>query len=65
MIFTWLAISDKTKIQPHLVENPLTCATMWGFDANSLYLHAIMQKNPTGYFCWYQEKEGYHPHPTC
>ena len=24
-----------------------------------------MQKNPTGYFCRYQEKEAYRPQPAC
>ena len=38
---------------------------MRGYDANSLYLHSIMQKNPTDYFCSYQEKEAYCPHPAC
>ena len=61
MIFCRLAISGETKIRPHHVENPYTCAIVRGYDANLLYLHSIMQKNPTGYFCRYQEKEAYHP----
>ena len=64
MIFCRLAISGRTKICPHQVENPHTCATVRSYDVNSLYLHSIMQKNPTGYFCRYQEKEAYHPQPA-
>ena len=64
MIFSRLAISGETKIRPHQVENPHTCAIVRGYDANSLYLHSIMQKNPTGYFCRYQEKEAYRPQPA-
>ena len=65
MIFCRLAISSETKIRPHQVENPYTCAIVRGYDANSLYLHSIMQKNPTGCFCRYQEKEAYRPQPAC
>ena len=32
-----------------------------GLDANSLYLHAIAQNNPTGYFCRYKKSENYRP----
>ena len=36
---------------------------MLGLDANSLYLHAIAQNNPTSYFCCYKEEEDFRPEP--
>ena len=65
MVFCWLAIVGKTKIRPHQVENPFTCAIIKGYDCNALYLHAIMQKNPTGYFCRYREEDDFRPLPSC
>ena len=46
LIFCRLAISGETKIRSHEIENPETVKKMLGFDANSLYLHAIAQNNP-------------------
>ena len=65
MVFCRLAISGETKIRPHQAENSLTCAIVKGYDCNTLYLRAIMQKNPTGYFCRYREEDDYKPLPSC
>ena len=65
MVFYRLAISGKTKIRPHLVENSFTCVIVKGYDCNALYLHAIMQKNPTVYFCRYRVEDDYQPLPSC
>ena len=62
MVFCRLAIAGQTKIRPHQVENPFTCAIVKGYDCNALYLHAIMQKNPTGYFCRYGKKTTLDPY---
>ena len=64
-VFCRLAIAGQTKIRPHQVENPYTCAIIKGYDCNALYLHAIMQKNPTGYFCRYREEDDFRPLPAC
>ena len=62
LIFCRLAISGKTKIRSHEIENPETVKKVLGLDANSLYLHAIAQNNPTGYFFRYK-KEDFRPDP--
>ena len=41
IIFTSLAIKNETKIRPHEFENPETCHSVLGLDANSLHFHAI------------------------
>ena len=63
LIFCRLAISGETKIRSHEIENPETVKKVLGLDANSLYLHAIAQNNPTGYFCCYKEEEDFRPDP--
>ena len=63
LIFCRLAISGETKIRSHEIENPETVKKVIGLDANSLYLHAIAQNNPTGYFCRYKEEEEFRPDP--
>ena len=65
VMFTTLDISGETKIRPHQVEKPFTCTIVKGYDCNALYLHSIMQKNPTGYFRRYQEKDDFKPLPVC
>ena len=65
MVFCWLAIAGQMKIPPHQVENPFTCTIVKGYDCNALYLHAVMQKNPTGYFCRYREEDDCRPLPAC
>ena len=60
LIFCRLAIWGETKICSHEIENPETVKKVLGLDANSLYLHAIAQNNPTDYFCHY-EKEDFRP----
>ena len=60
-IFTRLVIAGKTKIRPHEIPDPETCQKALGSDANSLYLHAIAQHNPIGYFCHYKKEEHHRP----
>ena len=62
LIFCRLAISGETKIPSHEIDNPKTVKKVLGLDANSLYLYAIAQNNPTGYFCRYKE-EDFRPDP--
>ena len=57
LIFCHLAISGKTKIRSHEIEDPETVEKVLGLDANSLYLYAISQNNPTVYFCRYKEED--------
>ena len=57
LFFCRLAISGKTKIRSHKIENLETVKKVLGLDANSLYLYAIAQNNPTGYFCRYKEED--------
>ena len=61
LIFCRLAISGETKIRSHEIDNPETVKKVLGLDANSLYLYAIAQNNPTGYFCRYKEEEDFRP----
>ena len=64
LIFCRFAISGETKIRFHEIENPETVKKVLGLDANSFYLHAIAQNNPTGYFCRYkEEEEDFRPNP--
>ena len=63
LIFCRLAISGKTKICSREIENFETVKKVFGLDANSLYLHAIAQNNPIGYFCRYKEEEDFRPDP--
>ena len=63
LIFCRLAISGETKIRSHEIDNPKTVKKVLGLDANSLYLYAIAQNNPTGYFCRYKEEEDFRPDP--
>ena len=63
LIFRCLAIASKTKIRPHKIPDVKICQKVLGLDANSFYLHAIVQDNPTGYFCRYKEEEHYRPDP--
>ena len=51
IIFRRLVIAGEAKIRPHEILDPKICQKLLGLDANSLYLHAIVQNNPTGYFC--------------
>ena len=57
LIFCRLAILGETKIRSHEIDNPETVKKVLGLDANSLYLYAIAQNNPTGYFCRYKKKK--------
>ena len=63
IVFTRLAIAGETKIRSHEIDNPEPVKQVLGLDANSLYLHAIAQNNPTGYFCRYKEEENFRPDP--
>ena len=58
-MFNHLAIAGKTKIDSHKIYDPEPVTQVLGPDANLLYLHAIAQNKPTGYFCCYQEEENY------
>ena len=62
LIFCRLAIFGETKICSHEMENPESVKKVFGLDANLLYLHAIAQNNPTGYFCCYKDKD-FRPDP--
>ena len=62
IVFTRLAIAGETKIRSHEIDDPEPVTQDLGLDANSLYLHAIAQNKPTGYFCRYKE-ENYRPGP--
>ena len=63
LIFCHLAISGETKIRSYEIENLETVKKVLGLNANSLYLYAIAQNNPTGYFCRYKEEEDFRPDP--
>ena len=60
-MFSRLAIVGKTKIRPHQIKDPETCQKYFGVDANALYLFAIQQENPTGYFVCYEESKNFKP----
>ena len=61
IVFTRLVIAGKTKIRSHEIDDREPVTQVLGLDANSLYLHAIAQNNPTGYFCHYKEEENHRP----
>ena len=61
IVFCRYAAAGETRIRNHKISNPETTKKILGLDANSLYLHAIAQNNPTGYFCRYKESENYRP----
>ena len=61
IIFKRLAIKNETLIKNHLYSNPKICKSVKGFDANALYLRAIMQNMPTGFFVRYREIDQYRP----
>ena len=61
IVFCRYAAAGETQIRNHESSNPETTEKILGLDANSLYLHAIAQNNPTGYFCRYKESENYRP----
>ena len=57
IVFTRLTIAGETKIRSHKIDDPEPVMQVLCLDANLLYLDAIAQNNPTGYFCCYQEEE--------
>ena len=61
IVFCRYTAAGETQIRNHEILNPETTEKILGLDANSLYLHAIAQNNPTGYFCRYKESENYRP----
>ena len=61
IVFCQYAAAGETQIRNHEISNPETTEKILGLDANSFYLHAIAQNNPTGYFCRYKESENYRP----
>ena len=63
IVFSRLAIAGKTKIRPHQIKDPEICRKCLGVDANALYLFAIQQENPAGYFVRYKESENFKPYP--
>ena len=65
IVFTRLAIKDKTKIRSHEISNPETCKKVIGLDAKSLYLHAISQDLPCSYFICFREKDHYRQDSCC
>ena len=56
IVFTRLAIAGETKIRSHEIDDPEPVTQVLGLDANSLYLHAIAQNNPTGFFLLQRRK---------
>ena len=46
IVFSRYAEARVSKIRPHKYENPKTCASVIGFDANSLYLYCSGQEMP-------------------
>ena len=50
IVFCRYAAAGETQIRNHKISNLETTEKILGLDANSLYLHAIVQNNPTGYF---------------
>ena len=65
LFFTRLAIAEETYIKPNRYENLHKVAKIVGYDANSLYLHAIRRPNPTDYFCRYKEDNDFKSDPCC
>ena len=61
IVFCRYAAAGETRIKNHEISNPEAIEKILGLDANSLYLHAFAQNNPTGYFCRYKESENYRP----
>ena len=61
IVFCRYAAAGETQTKNHEISNPETTEKILFLDANSLYLHAIAQNNPTGYFCRYKESENYRP----
>ena len=59
IVFCRYAAAGETQIRNHKISNPETTEKILGLDANSLYLHAIAQNSPTGYFCRYKKSENY------
>ena len=52
---------DLTSLRTADFPEPKICKSIIGFDANALYLHAIMQDMPTGHFVRYQTEDGFKP----
>ena len=52
--------SGVTKIRPHRVKTPKTCAKIVGYDANALYLSAMARDMPggKGVVVVYDQQEG-------
>ena len=61
IVFCQYAAAGESRIRNHEISNLETTEKILGLDANSFYLHAIAQNNPTGYFCRYKESENYRP----
>ena len=61
IVFKRLAVKNETFIKSHLYPNPKICQMICGYDVNSLYLWALSQSLPVGYFVRYKEEERYHP----
>ena len=49
---------DLTSLRAADFPEPKICKSIIGFDANVLYLHALMQDMPTGHFVRYQMEDG-------
>ena len=52
---------DLTSLRAADFPEPKICKSIIGFDANALYLHAIMQDMPTEHFVRYQMEDGFKP----
>ena len=52
---------DLTFLRAADFPEPKICKSIIGFDANVLYLYAIMQDMPTGHFVRYQMEDGFKP----
>jgi len=62
-VFTRLAFAGKTLIRPHEFSNSEIVRCIKGYDANSLYLHALQKPNPCGYFVRHRELNNFRPDP--
>lgn len=60
LVFSRYHEKDVTKIR----NGKYVCAGVVGFDANALYLHALMQPQPTGWAIWRKYDDGFRPKCT-
>ena len=54
---------DVTFLRQHTNNQDSLCKKILGYDANALYLSAIMQELPAKHYSRYKEEDNYKPHP--